>query len=164
MLEGKEFVKPIGKDGEFSVDVTPDLKVKFAVQYEKEIDVMALVEARVQASPGKADDKVLAAVKTLSAFLGKAQMNKSAVTTLIKQLASWIVTAVLGWSGPQGFITKYFLQWALKKGYVVLHNLHAKWKSHKNAEQRLDDYNKVINNPEATADDISKAGDDFFNR
>ena len=91
-------------------------------------------------------------------------MNKTLVRELIKRLASWIVTGVLGWSGPQGWITKLLLKWALKKGYVTLHNLHAKWKAHKNADQRLEDYNKVVTNPEATADEISKAGDDFFNR
>lgn len=69
MLEGKEFVKSIGKDGEVSVDVQPDLKIKMAVNFEKEIDPLALIEAKVKASPSQTDDKIWEAIKTIRAFL-----------------------------------------------------------------------------------------------
>lgn len=69
MLDGKEFVKPIGKNGEVSVDVTPDLKVKVAVQYEQEIDPLGIIEAKVKASPSQTDDKIWEAIKTIRAFL-----------------------------------------------------------------------------------------------
>lgn len=71
MLEGKEFVKSLGQDGEVSVDVTPDLKVIVEAKYHKEIDPLAIIEAKVRATPGKTDDKVFDALNTLRAFLGK---------------------------------------------------------------------------------------------
>lgn len=91
-------------------------------------------------------------------------MNKTAVKALIKSIASWLVTAVLGWSGPTGWITKKILTWALAKGYAKLEDLYVIWKVSKESKEALDKYEKVINNPEATADEINQAGDDFFNR
>lgn len=91
-------------------------------------------------------------------------MNKTLVMMSIKRLASWIVTSVLGFSGPQGWITKHLLKWALTKGYTTVNELLIKWKTHKQAKERLSEYNKVVQNPEATADEINQAGDDFFNR
>ena len=71
MLEGVELEKQIGDLGAVKLDVTPELKVVAEVSLKKEIDVLAALEAHVEASAAKWDDAALEIIKKALVLLKK---------------------------------------------------------------------------------------------
>lgn len=71
MLDGKEFEKQIGDAGSISIDVTPELKIIAEVALKKEIDLIAVLEAYVEASAPKWDDAALDILKKAIVLLKK---------------------------------------------------------------------------------------------
>lgn len=71
MLEGKEFVKQLGNDGEVSLDLTPELKLIVETKYHKEVDLIGALKAYAQKTETKADDKAVAAIEYIIAFATK---------------------------------------------------------------------------------------------
>lgn len=65
MLEGKELEGNIGKIGNYSVDLTPQLKLKVAVGVE--VDLIAELEKLAQKTSTPMDDAVVAWLKKLAA-------------------------------------------------------------------------------------------------
>lgn len=63
MLEGKELEKKLGDYGSVSVDVTPDLKVKVAI--EAQIDLVAEVKKLAAKTATPVDDAAIAWIEKI---------------------------------------------------------------------------------------------------
>lgn len=86
----------------------------------------------------------------------------------IKTFTKYLVKTVIGWSGPQGLITYIFLDFLLKKGWILLTDLYWYNKIKKDEEQKgkqaEDSYESVINDKTKSSDEVHQAVDDLFNR
>jgi hypothetical protein len=71
ILEGKEIVKSLGQDGEFSVDITPEADLIIEVKYHKQINLVEALKAYAAKTTGTTDDKVAAAFETVINFISK---------------------------------------------------------------------------------------------
>jgi hypothetical protein len=83
-------------------------------------------------------------------------MNQS-TQALGKQIAKKIVVSVLGWSGPQGFITRLILQKVIIWGIIQIEDLYVVWKVKQEIKEKVKDYETVINNPDTTAQQFEDA-------
>lgn len=86
------------------------------------------------------------------------------IRLLIGQFVKWIVVSVLGWSGPQGLITRIILKYVLKKGWIELKDLYIHWKVKQEFKDKVEQYESVIKNPNSTAEDIKNSFHDLLNK
>lgn len=73
----------------------------------------------------------------------------------LKKLRKYIVASILKWSGPEGWIATLVLDYMIKKGWISVG-------SKLEVIQKKAKYDKVVNDPNASADDIAHAWDDIF--
>lgn len=73
----------------------------------------------------------------------------------LKRFRKYIVASVLKLSGPTGFVTGLILDYVIKKGWIVVEAKHE-------VNIKKEKYDKIINNPNSSAEDIANAFDDLF--
>lgn len=82
---------------------------------------------------------------------------------ILKRVRKYIVASILKFSGPQGFITGIILDYVLKKAWIVAEDLLVIWKIKIETHQKREKYEKIINDPNSTAEDIANGFHDILN-
>lgn len=80
------------------------------------------------------------------------------LNALISIIKTYLFKAAAGLSGIQGVVAKYLINLALK----LLRKFGIQLEEKQNAKKDLKEYDKVINNPKSTEDEVRDAGTDFL--
>lgn len=94
---------------------------------------------------------------SLLALLFSGRVTSADEKAAIKKLARSMVTNLFLYSGPRGWITRMFLQWVIKKGWIEI-------ASNVETKKKKEAYDKVISDPNASIEDVGNAFHDMLNR